>query len=104
MLLPPSMAPNSLTTKSRASADGNTRRPVSRVLLPSTVSNVQVAVNEALFMGLALFIFYMSWMSLHQLDMDDGPFGYDFSAGYTSLEKDEEPPPKLRLPSPPARR
>jgi hypothetical protein len=26
--------------------------------------------------------------------MDDGPFGYDFSAGYTSLEKDDEPPPK----------
>ena len=25
---------------------------------------------------------------------DDGPFGYDFSAGYTSLEKDDEPPPQ----------
>jgi Zn-dependent protease len=55
---------------------------------------VSIGANESLFMGLALFIFYMSWMALQQLDMDDGPFGYDFSAGYTSLEKDDEPPPK----------
>ncbi len=55
---------------------------------------VAIAVNEALFMGLALFILYSAWQALQQLDMDDGPFGYDFSAGYTSLEKDDEPRPK----------
>lgn len=55
---------------------------------------VSIAANEALFMGLALFMLYMSSMALHQLETEDGPFGYDFSAGYTSLEKDDEPPPK----------
>ena len=45
-------------------------------------------------MGLALFMLYSSSMRLYQLESDDGPFGYDFSAGYTSLEKDDEPPPK----------
>ncbi len=55
---------------------------------------VSIAVNEALFMGLALFMLYESSMALHRLEMDDGPFGYDFSAGYTSLEKDDEPAPR----------
>jgi hypothetical protein len=58
---------------------------------------VSIAVNEALFMGLALFMLYESSMALYRLEMEDtGPFGYDFSAGYTSLEKDEEPPPRPR--------
>jgi len=56
---------------------------------------VSIAVNEALFMGLSLFMLYESSMALYRLEMEDtGPFGYDFSAGYTSLEKDEEPPPR----------
>lgn len=55
---------------------------------------VSIAANEALFMGLALFMLYEASMALHRLEMDDGPFGYDFSAGYTSLEKDDEPPPR----------
>ena len=55
---------------------------------------VSVWQNEALFMGLALFMLYMSSMSLQQLETEDGPFGYDFSAGYTSLERDDPPPPK----------
>jgi Zn-dependent protease len=55
---------------------------------------ISIAANEALFMGLALFMLYMSSMALHQLETEDGPFGYDFSAGYTSLEKDDEPPPR----------
>jgi Zn-dependent protease len=55
---------------------------------------VSIGTNEALFMGLALFMMYASSMALYQLDAEDGPFGYDFSAGYTSLEKDDEPPPK----------
>lgn len=55
---------------------------------------VSIWHNEALFMGLALFMLYMASMKIYQLDTEDGPFGYDFSAGYTSLEKDEEPPPR----------
>jgi Zn-dependent protease len=53
--------------------------------------------NEALLIGLSLFILYESSMALYRLEMEDaGPFGYDFSAGYTSLEKDEEAPPRPR--------
>lgn len=59
---------------------------------------VSIAVNEALFLGLALFMLYESSMALHRLSEEDGPFGYDFSAGYTSLEKDEEPAPKPKKP------
>lgn len=55
---------------------------------------VSIVTNEALFMGLALFMMYAASMAIHQVDMEDGPFGYDFSAGYTSLEKDEEAPRK----------
>ena len=49
-------------------------------------------------MGLALFMLYEASRKLYSLDMEDGPFGYDFSAGYTSLEKDDEPPPKPKKP------
>jgi hypothetical protein len=28
------------------------------------------------------------------MEQEDGVFGYDFSAGYTSLEKDDPPPPQ----------
>jgi Zn-dependent protease len=55
---------------------------------------VSITANEALFMGLALFMLYSASLALHQLEMEDGPFGYDFSAGYTSLEKDDEKPKK----------
>jgi hypothetical protein len=55
---------------------------------------VSIASNEALFMGLSLFMLYMSSTKLYSLETEDGPFGYDFSAGYTSLERDDEPPPK----------
>ena len=52
---------------------------------------ISIAKNESLFMGLALFMFYTCSMKLHSLEMEDGPFGYDFSAGYTSLDRDEPP-------------
>lgn len=55
---------------------------------------VSVAANETLFMGLSLFMLYQCSTRLQQLDTDEGPFGYDFSAGYTSLERDDEPPPR----------
>lgn len=57
-----------------------------------------IAVNEALFLGLSLFMLYSASMKLMQLEMDEGPFGYDFSAGYTSLEKDDEPLPQPKRP------
>ncbi|HEX4608256.1 MAG TPA: site-2 protease family protein [Urbifossiella sp.] len=55
---------------------------------------VSVAANETLFMGLSLFMLYQCAAKLQQLDAEEGPFGYDFSAGYTSLERDDEPPPR----------
>ena len=59
---------------------------------------VSTAANEALFMGLALFMLYSASMRLYSLEVEDNQFGYDFSAGYTSLERDEEAPPKPRRP------
>jgi hypothetical protein len=64
---------------------------------------VSIAANETLFMGLALFMLFMSYQRLHSLDAEDGPFGYDFSAGYTSLERDDDPPPRPKRPGPFAR-
>jgi Zn-dependent protease len=61
---------------------------------------VSIAANEALFLGLSLFMLYSASMRLMQLEMDEGPFGYDFSAGYTSLEKDEDAPPPPKKPGP----
>jgi Zn-dependent protease len=55
---------------------------------------VSIAGNEAIFMGLALFMLYESSMALHRLETDDGPFGYDFSGGYTTLDKDDDPKPR----------
>lgn len=61
---------------------------------------VSIAVNESLFLGLALFMLYSASVRLMQLEADEGPFGYDFSAGYTSLERDdEEPAPRPKRPS-----
>jgi len=54
-----------------------------------------IAFNEALLMGLAIFMFYSSWTRLHAMEAEEGPYG-DFSAGYTSLEQDEPPPPRKR--------
>jgi Zn-dependent protease len=60
---------------------------------------VSIIVNESLFLGLALFMLYSASVRLMQLETEEGPFGYDFSAGYTSLEKDdEEPAPRPKRP------
>jgi len=64
---------------------------------------VSIWKNEAIFMGLAMFMLYMASVKLMELDRDEGPFGYDFSAGYTSLDKDDEPAPKPKRPGPIAR-
>ena len=58
---------------------------------------VSLAYNETFFMLLGVFMIFEAFRALQQLDMDEGPFGYDFSAGYTSLEKgDEEQTPKSK--------
>lgn len=54
--------------------------------------------NESNLGLLAVFMLYMSSAKLMSLDQEEGPFGYDFSAGYTSLEKDDPPPPKPKQP------
>ncbi len=64
---------------------------------------VSIWQNEALLMGLALFMLYMSSMRLYQLEVEDGPFGYDFSGGYSSLPGEEDAPPKVKQPGPLAR-
>lgn len=59
---------------------------------------ISIWKNETNFGLLGLFMFYLSAMELARMEQDEGPFGYDFSAGYTSLEKDDEPPPKVKRP------
>jgi len=61
---------------------------------------VSMAANESMFLALSLFMLYSASMKLAQLEADEGPFGYDFSAGYTSLEKDDEPAPRPKRPGP----
>jgi hypothetical protein len=55
-----------------------------------------ISANESLLMGLALFMMFSAYTRLQTLDADDGGFGYDFSAGYTSLERDEPPTPRAK--------
>jgi Zn-dependent protease len=56
-----------------------------------------IAVNEALLLGLGLFMFYASSVRLHALEAEEGAYG-DFSQGYMSLDRDE-PPPRPRRPN-----
>ncbi|MCZ2341071.1 MAG: site-2 protease family protein [Bacteroidales bacterium] len=51
-----------------------------------------ITANESLLMGLGLFVLYSSWMKLNNPEAEDALFGYDFSAGYTSLERDDDEP------------
>lgn len=53
-----------------------------------------IASNEAMFMGLGLFMLMSSVLKLKSLEQEEGPFGYDFSAGYTSLDQDDDENPK----------
>jgi Zn-dependent protease len=49
--------------------------------------------NEIMVLGLALFIYWgckQEWISL-EMGGDESLFGYDFSQGYTSLERDQPP-------------
>jgi len=61
---------------------------------------LSIGFNEALLMGLALFMLFQSWITLRQLEMDSGEFGYDYSGGYagTPADDDDEPKRKPRKP------
>ncbi|HVK18818.1 MAG TPA: site-2 protease family protein [Fimbriiglobus sp.] len=58
---------------------------------------VAIAANEALLLGLGLFMFYASSVKLHALEVEEGVYG-DFSQGYMSLDRDE-PAPRPRRPN-----
>ena len=51
---------------------------------------------DTLLLGLGLFILFSCWQQWMALEIQESEsvFGYDFSQGYTSLEKDEAPAPK----------
>ncbi|MCS7022701.1 MAG: site-2 protease family protein [Gemmataceae bacterium] len=50
-----------------------------------------IALNESLLLGLSLFMFLEAWRLVYTWESEErGPFGYDFSAGYSSLEEGEE--------------
>lgn len=53
-------------------------------------------VVDPLLLGLAIFIWVFCRQQYIALEMSEGDsfMGYDFSQGYTSLEKDDPPPPK----------
>jgi Zn-dependent protease len=60
-----------------------------------------VVKNEVLILCLALFIYVsckQQWILL-ETGAEDTLFGYDFSQGYTSLERDQPPPPRKKRPN-----
>jgi stage IV sporulation protein FB len=70
------------------------------VALVLGVISIVINQNAVLVLGLALFIGYSchrQWFLL-ETGGEDSPFGYDFSQGYTSLERDQ-PPTRRRQPS-----
>jgi Zn-dependent protease len=62
------------------------------------VGVVSICFNEILLLCLALFIYLSCRNQLIILETggEEGLFGYDFSQGYTSLERDQ-PPPRPRV-------
>jgi hypothetical protein len=56
------------------------------------------AFNESMVVGLSLFCLFQSWQRLHALQNEGGEFGYDFSAGYSSLDPEDPPQKKPKKP------
>jgi Zn-dependent protease len=52
-----------------------------------------IASNEAIVMGLGIFMGFACWSRLKALDVEEGLYG-DFSQGYLSLERDDPPVPR----------
>ena len=62
-----------------------------------------LVVNEIMIFCLAGFIFVCCWQQLALLESgDDSVFGYDFSQGYTSLEREPAAAARPRRPAEPA--
>jgi stage IV sporulation protein FB len=60
-----------------------------------------IYLEDVLLLGLGIFIYMackQEWVMLES-GAEDSVFGYDFSQGYTSLERDEPPPPRPREPN-----
>lgn len=58
-------------------------------------------VNDVMIVFLVFFIYTAcktQWLVLES-GSEDNLFGYDFSQGYTSLEKDQPPPPRKKQPN-----
>lgn len=50
-----------------------------------------IAVNESLLLALSMFMFLEAWRLRYLWESEErGPFGYDFSSGYSSLVAEEE--------------
>jgi Zn-dependent protease len=54
---------------------------------------ISIYSNSTLLMGLAIFMLVSSAAKLQALEMEDGMYG-DFSQGFSSLEREEPPPPR----------
>jgi Zn-dependent protease len=62
---------------------------------------MSIIIYEPLVLCLAIFIYVAcrrQWLIL-ETGGDESLFGYDFSQGYTSLERDQPPPPPRRRPN-----
>lgn len=59
---------------------------------------VGFVVDITLVFGLALFCLYESWRRLRAMQGEGGEFGYDFSAGYSSLDADDPPAKRPKRP------
>lgn len=62
---------------------------------------IAIVCNELLIFCLALFIYFtcqQQWILL-ETGGEESLFGYDFSQGYTSLERDQPPAPRRRQPN-----
>lgn len=58
---------------------------------------VGLVANEVMLLALALFIYQMCKMQWFELiQAEEGMFGYDFSQGYTSLERETQQPQARR--------
>ncbi len=56
---------------------------------------ISLFANETILIGLALFIALNCYRTMSlETESERGAFGYDFSQGYTSLERDDPPPPR----------
>jgi hypothetical protein len=62
---------------------------------------LSLIINDAFIIFLAFFIYYscrQQWIIL-ETGGEEQLFGYDFSQGYTSLERDQPPPPRRKQPN-----